>query len=142
MGANNSIKRHAGQLQRMQLPEVVADLVQAIGWAAVIDLIEVYGGTLLIIPASVRTDDPLARVIGYAAASVLVQRYAGDRIYLARLTRQLREIRNSEIRARYSPFRCTARMLAIEYGLSDRQVWNIIAGGSDDETDDAQRSLW
>lgn len=125
----------------MQLPEVVADLVQAIGWAAVIDLIEVYGGTLLIIPASVRTDDPLARVIGYAAASVLVQRYAGDRIYLARLTRQLREIRNNEIRARYSRFQCTARMLAIEYGLSDRQIWNIISGG-DDETNDAQRSLW
>ncbi len=129
-------RRALEHISNADLPEIVESLRDAIGWSATITLVDLYGGTLLFVPSEFRPDHELIQHLGHRTVVRLVEEFAGERIYMPRLTAQVRAQRDAEIRQRYQAG-WTARKLAREYGLSDRHVWRIL----EDNADDRQASL-
>jgi Mor family transcriptional regulator len=83
------------------------------------------------------------RVIGSTAARALLERYRGDRIYVAKLDYALRVTRNIEIASKYVAG-TPVNQLARTYRLSERQIWNILKQPETlrDTSDDKQQLLF
>ncbi len=122
------------------LPESLRDVVELIGLPATLRLVESYGGIIaLYVPRDIDPDHPIAVAIGIAAARKLAARYGADTLRnIPRCVDGLRRIRNAEIRARH-PHESAAR-LALDYSLTERQIWSILAEVRD--VDDKQAALF
>lgn len=124
-------------------PVNLLEVVEIIGEAAGLKLVERFGGTTPRLPAlrNVNAEHPLAQCIGLAALTELVKITGGGRwLYVARCARGLREARNREIVTLYSPpNNVSVAELALRYHLSDRQIWNILGSTV---VDDRQVSLF
>jgi hypothetical protein len=88
----------------------------------------------------------VARVIGVRPALLLEKRFRGTYIYCYKADALRRRLRDKWIRVEYDRMlragvkKKTAR-LALETGLSERQVWNIL-GRVDEDENDSQGRLW
>ena len=124
-------------------PINLLEIVEVIGEAAVLRLVEYHGGTTPRLPAikNISADHPLAQCIGVEALTKLVTSTGGGRwLYVAKCARGLREARNREIVRLYSqPINTPVEQLARTYHLSDRQIWNILGSTV---VDDRQVSLF
>ncbi len=127
------------KLSRADLPESLHDVVELIGFTATLKLVEHYGGLIaLYVPREIEPDHHLARNLGLASARKLASHYGTDTLRnIPRCVNGLRRIRDEEIRARRGE---GAARLALEYGLTERQIWTILA--EDDETDARQAALF
>ncbi len=123
-----------------ELPGIIVELREIIGWTAVIRLVEAYGGTPFFVPSDYRPGDALIRLIGARETVALIEAFRGERLYFPKLDRALRALRDREIVRKYREGGYTSRMLAREYNLSDRRIWEIIAAAG--IADDNQRSLF
>ncbi len=123
------------------LPESLREIVELIGLPATLRLVESYGGIIaLYVPRDVEPDHHLAQAIGITAARKLATRYGADSVRnVPRCVEGLRRIRNAEIRARHP--RDSAAKLALDYSLTERQIWSILAEGRD-ATEDKQAALF
>ena len=124
-----------------QAPVNLLEIVEIIGEAAALKLVERFGGTSPRLPAvrNINADHPLAQCIGIVPLTELVKATGGGRwIYIARCARGLREARNREIVQLYSDG-VPVDELARRYHLSDRQIWNILGSTV---VDDRQVSLF
>lgn len=122
-------------------PVNLLEIIEVIGEAAALKLVERFGGTTPRLPAlrNVNAEHPLAQCIGLAPLTELVKITGGGRwLYVAKCARGLREARNREIVKLYSDG-VPVTELALRYHLSDRQIWNILGSTI---VDDRQVSLF
>jgi chemotaxis response regulator CheB len=111
------------------LPESVQSLVEVIGLAATLKLVESHGGIRLWVPKRLEGaggGQALIDLIGQRAAEQLVHVFGGDVLSVPRCVRAIRHQRDAEIRRRRAEGEPVAR-LAREHGLTERQVFSILA---------------
>jgi len=123
------------------LPPTLAEIRDVIGLAATLRLVEAYGGITLRVPWHFDPAHPLVSVIGHAAAAALIERFAGERVYIARLAAATRALRNIEISQRFEAG-TRVETLARDYHLSVRQIWNILKDPATLRTSPAQTDLF
>lgn len=117
------------------LPPRLAELVELIGLPAVTSLIRHYPGIKLYVPMKYDPSHVLTRQIGHAETVKLIEIYGGDFIDVAKADKAIRAVRNSAIGASDK----TQRQLALEHGLTIRQIRNI---QRTIEVDDGQAELF
>jgi hypothetical protein len=111
------------------LPPLLQDFERIIGLAATLDLVHAYGGLRIFIPtpARVRPDHPFAQIIGVDRLVALAEVYgANEHFPLPKAERALLAVRNARIVQAYATHK-TARELAAEYHLTERQIERIVA---------------
>ncbi|AGG89906.1 hypothetical protein [Rhodanobacter denitrificans] len=108
------------------LPPRLAALAELIGLPAMLRLVEARGGTRVYVPDVASADHWLARLIGLPAMEQLVAEHSRDYIELDRAAAALRAARDRKIVADNAAGTSTAT-LALENGLTQRQVFNILA---------------
>lgn len=109
-------------------PVNLLEIIEVIGEAAALQLVERFGGTTPRLPSlrNVTADHPLAQCLGIEVLTILVKTIGGGRwLYVAKCARGLREARNREIVRRYSDGE-KVDDLARRYRISDRQIWTIL----------------
>lgn len=122
-------------------PVNLLEIIEIIGEAAALKIVERFGGTTQRLPAikNITHDHYLAQCIGIEALTDLVKITGGGRwLYIARCARGMRAARNQEIVRLYSSG-TPVETLACRYYLSDRQIWNILGSTV---VDDKQVSLF
>lgn len=117
-------------------PASIDEVRAAIGNDKTLALVKKWGGITLRLPAKANTleSNEIARVIGLDALKALCKALGHARyLYLPRCADVLRNARDIEIIAKAeeairkgTPLTPLVDELALEYGLSDRQVWNIM----------------
>lgn len=124
------------------LPESLRDVVELIGLAATLNLVEHFGGLIaLYIPRDIEADHQIAQAIGITAARKLATHYGTDCLRnIPRCVDGLRRIRDVDIVARREAGESPAR-LALAFGLTERQIWSILAEARDGN-DDKQAALF
>lgn len=120
------------------LPQSMADLVDIIGLPAVLNLMGAFGGTEFWVPEKLVHNHPLVSAIGAEAAQTLCEYMARERIKVPRGAAIRREVRNRAIRRERQEGAKLAE-LALRYGMTDRQVLNIL---NSDPEDDRQQDLF
>lgn len=105
------------------LPPLLTEICAAIGWKHTLVLVEAHGGTDLFVPSVFHADLPLVQLVEEEASKKLIAKYGGTKIYIARLSQAMRNIRNKQIATRLETE--PAAKLAREYQISERQIWNI-----------------
>jgi hypothetical protein len=121
-----------------QLPGSLGDVVDAIGVDAALRLVECLGGTRLYVPERMTPEHPIVALLGHKNAYALANQFGGDQIILPRCVAAMRAIRDATIRELRSGGVSTKR-LALNHGLTERQIYAILAGGSEEES--PQQSL-
>lgn len=122
-----------------QLPHSAAEIVEVVGVEAALRLVEAWGGIRLYVPQHMPEDHLLVSTLGRAEADQLADRYGGETVHIPRCLHALRAVRNGRIRAERHDGASPA-LLALRYGLTERQVYAILAAG-DEPADDRQQSL-
>lgn len=114
------------------LPGCMAEIVEAIGMASALRLVEALGGVDIWVPEQdhLHHQHALVEIIGMEDARRLSLRYARERITLPRCVAAMRAARDAHIRQEYAGG-ISARRLALEHHLTERQVRNIVR---DDDT--------
>ncbi|WP_107878534.1 Mor transcription activator family protein [Neisseria animaloris] len=121
------------------LPEGAIDIIQVIGPDAAYQLIKRWGGINLPVGmnktrAGKMLHAKLAEEIGEENAGKISRVYGGQRfLWIPKCQDAMRELRNRQIRAKLDIMTMrdklgmpeAVRQIAIEYNLTDRQVWNI-----------------
>lgn len=113
------------------LPPSLQEIVEVIGLAATVKLVEHWGGVRLWVPSDVSADHQLRRRLG-PAADKLARHFGLELLTVPRAVVALRRIRNDQIRARKAAGETAAR-LAREFCLTERQVWYIVEDVEEDE---------
>ena len=119
------------------LPPRLRALAALIGLPAMLRLVEARGGTRIYVPDAATTEHWMARLIGLPALQQLVSVHAREYLELDRAAAALRAARDRQIVEQVHAGASTAR-IALEFGLTQRQVFNILAratAGVDDEPD-------
>jgi uncharacterized protein (DUF433 family) len=122
-------------------PVSLEEIIEAIGEADTLKLVETIGGTSPRLPAlrNISEDHAIAKIIGVEKLKKLVSDVGGSRyVYFPKCADGIRRKRDQEIVRRYQSGESVDR-LALEYGLSDRQIWNIL---KKTEMEDNQTSLF
>lgn len=122
------------------LPPLMREIARLIGVGAVLKLSVRWGGVRLYVPLAenMSAAHPIACEIGLEAALKLAGAYGGEQgIDIARCVAAARAARNAEMLAQDA----SQRSLARRYGLSERQVRNIVRAARD-AADEAQGGLF
>ena len=111
------------------LPPLLQDFERLIGLPATLDLVRTYGGVRIFIPtpARVTPEHALAKIIGADLLLVLAKMYGGEAHFaLPKAERALLALRNARICHAYQNHK-TARELALEFHLTERQIERIVS---------------
>lgn len=135
----NHIRDH--ELLAEDLPEGIADLVEAIGFAATLKLIEHCPGIRIRPPKEDRlhAEHRLVRAIGFEAARALSRLADGMKIEVPRAAVAIRRARNRAMKRDEETM--SQPQLAVKYGLTQRQVRTIL-NGFDEDADSRQSALF
>ncbi len=101
------------------LPESVVDLVETVGLAAALKIVEARGGVRLCVPTQARRDHWLAQLIGVEAMQALVEIYSGEEIEIPRCESAMRAARELRIIEEHAEGASNAQ-LARRYGYTER----------------------
>ncbi len=110
-------------------PVNLLEIIEVIGEAAALKLVEEFGGQRIRIPAlsNATEDHPLAQCIGQDALRRLIGLDGGRWMYVAKCARGLREQRDREIVRLYGPPNdVPVNELARQYNLSYRRIEQIL----------------
>lgn len=123
------------------LPEGIADLVDAIGFGATLKLIEHCPGIRIRPPREDRlhAEHRLVRAIGFDAARALSRLAEGLKIEVPRGATAIRRARNRAMKRDEQTM--SQPQLALKYGLTQRQVRTIL-NGFDEDADARQSALF
>lgn len=114
-----------------RLPRALRELVECIGFADAMRLVEQRGGTWVCVPRAVSPDHVLADCLSPRAFARLVEWYAGCTVDLPRYTSVVRQMRHREIvemRSRGAQI----DTIALRTGYTARRVWQILAASAAD----------
>ncbi len=103
------------------LPPSAREIADAIGLADTLKLVDHFGGTRLRVPTTYKPDYPFCKVIGPASAVKLIEVFCDNLLEVPKCDSAVRLIRNRMIIESDK----TARALAVEWGLTERQIRNI-----------------
>lgn len=112
------------------LPSVLREMSELIGLPATMQIVRQYGGVRLYVPKEIPADHPLMKLIGICNAITLADAYGGETLEIGRAEAAVREIRDTEIRQQWPAL--SQRQLALKYGLTERQVRNIVSSSQQD----------
>lgn len=110
------------------LPPLLREFERLIGLRATMALVQGWGGLRVYFPTPdrVTVDHPYVKAIGLDALKKLSREYGGlPHFQLPKAERALQAVRNARIAADYSTNK-TARQIAAEYGLTERQVVRLV----------------
>ncbi len=125
------------ELDARYLPGVLQEIAELIGLPATLKLVESYGGVRLYVPKRIDDDHALARLIGLDNARLLSDAYGAEEHFdIPRAVAATRAVRDMQIRTDRKTM--THRELALKYGLTERQIRNILQ----EEDDDRQVGLF
>lgn len=122
-----------------QLPPAAAEIAELVGVEPTLRLIEAWGGVRLYVPQQMPEDHLLVSTLGRAEADALAERYGGETLNVPRCLHAMRAVRNGHIRRDRSAGVSPA-LLALRYGLTERQVYAIVAAVPQPQ-DERQQSL-
>lgn len=111
------------------LPPLLQEFERLVGLRATMALVKGWGGLRVYFPTPDRLteDHPYAKAIGLEALKKLAQEYGGlPHFQLPKAERALQAVRNARIAADYATSK-TARQIAAEHGLTERQVVRLVA---------------
>jgi Mor family transcriptional regulator len=108
-----------------RLPASLTEIIEVIGLAPALRLVEQRGGTEIWIPKCLTKDHYLCALLGNSIALRLVQRYALSHMEIPNANRAICAMRDVEIRRRRG--RQTVRELAQEFQLTERRIWQILS---------------
>lgn len=113
--------------KRLGFNKLFDEVVPIIGWEATLELVRAFGGTRLYIPKVTRLDEEhnLVQAIGEDAARKLAKKHPSRLMVIPRGTSLFNARRNEAIRRRFDAGE-SAPKLALEFGLCERQVRNIL----------------
>lgn len=123
-----------------ELPMIIDELTELLGFAATMRIVEAYGGVTFYVPDRVTPDHQLAKLVGHATALKLVEQYPRLELRIPRCLSLLVAQRNAEIRRRYDADE-SAPQLARTFNLTERHVRRILSD-VDEEQDEDQFSLF
>ncbi|NHR06505.1 transcriptional regulator [Chromobacterium haemolyticum] len=133
------------------LPENARHLVDIIGLATTLKLVNAFGGTHVSVPKTTRergSFSALAEVVGAETARLLVRRYGDTRLYVPKCAAALRGLRDANIRADYDKWcrelghnATVNNVLVPKYRLCDRRLEDILSK-TDEVLPEAQGSLF
>lgn len=106
------------------LPQSLQAIVELIGTAPAIALVERYGGIRCCVPHTVTRDHALAQCIGLKAARRLAEEYGGETLELPLAIQALRHLRDQEIIRRLEDGE-SASKLAREFNTTRRNIFLI-----------------
>lgn len=128
MSAHDSAEHdHDSQLLEL-LPALVRDWVELMGMAPTMALVRAYPGVQLKVPYGEREgrmSRTLIRLLGNAAAQAFMARHGGEHLCVPRCAQLTRALRDSCICTAYDRGE-TVHALALEYGLTVRQLRNVL----------------
>lgn len=115
------------------LPESLAEVVEAIGLAATLKLIQRYGGVRIYVPQPehITEEHDLARAIGLEAARQLASIWGGERLPVVRAAKAIRLARDRALRRDYQSM--SASQCALRYQLTERQLYEIVGRPEEEE---------
>lgn len=121
------------------LPPSLQELVLILELPPTLRLVEHVGGTGVFVPTTERCkpEHQLARIVGFAALLKLAEARGGEYIEIPRAASALRAVRDNQIKALY-PSK-SQRELALLFGLTERQIRNILG---DQVADEKQQELF
>lgn len=130
-------ERSLHQVVADDLPPRLAELASIIGLPATLRLVEARGGTRVYVPERATADHWLASLIGLPALERLVAHHSRESMELDRAAAALRAARDRHIVARVKSGGASTAAIALECGLTQRQVFNILARAepADDQPD-------
>lgn len=108
------------------LPASAQEVVDVIGMAPALALIDARGGVRTYIPSPIPADHWLIAIIGAEAAEQLAAVYAGDELNLPRCCAAMRATLYRQICAAYDAGE-SAATLALAHGFTERWVYAIVA---------------
>lgn len=111
------------------LPPLLRDFERLVGLRATMAMVEGWGGLRIYFPTPDRVteDHPYVKAIGIDALKTLSMEYGGlPHFQLPKAERALQAVRNARIAADYATHK-TARQIAAEYGLTERQVVRLVS---------------
>jgi len=138
----------------LPLPELAADMVARMGLPDTLRIIERLGGLTVRIavrdtPACQSPREPLARLLGKDLERALHHHYASEILYIPRCAQLLAQQRNCAIHGAFEALlrdgksaRSIVAILARQFGLSDRRIWDILKLPLSGENNAAQQSLF
>ena len=125
----NAIDENIGETSR--LPITLQEMEQLIGTKAVLLLVAKYGGVRLYVPQKISAEHELAKLIGIDAAEKLAREYGSSTHEIPKALLASIDRRNTEIKNEYKML--SQRQLARKYGLTERQIRNIVTGGNGED---------
>lgn len=136
------------------LPSIMQEIVDLVGLPAALKLVALYPGIPFRVPTGGKEGGAvklrLEEAMGSAPARLFMERFAGERLYIARCLHALLAERNRLICARFDQGE-PASQIARDHQLTERQIRNILkqvpgegikAYGGGKEADDRQIGLF
>lgn len=114
------------------LPPSLVSMVELIGFSATLKLIQRWPGVRLYIPQQIGPEHEIAQCIGHRAATRLAKHLGNEVITIARAAQAMRAARNRKI-IKESRTK-SARQQALEYGMTERQIWFIRSAAAEEES--------
>ncbi|MEX0745299.1 MAG: Mor transcription activator family protein [Phycisphaeraceae bacterium] len=118
-----------------ELPQSLAEVAEVIGLAATLALVEHAGGVRIYVPESLGDDHRLVEWLGQEAAALLSEAFAMEELVVPRCAAALRQVRNRRMRFERQEHGARPAELALRYGLTERQVYTILADVDDPYAD-------
>ena len=112
--------------QPQNLPESLTEVAEVMGLSATTKLVKAYGGTRIFVPKRLGAQHKLANLLGLEQARRLSHYFGGESLSIARAANATRLIRNKDIVRHYDAGKA-ASSLALEYRLTERQIYTILA---------------
>lgn len=123
-----------------ELSTRLQEIVQLVGLAGALALVEKYGGTRVYVPVAPVVEHPLTRLLGPVGVAALAAAWGRDWLDVPRGVGILRAERDRAVRAAFDAG-TSARKLALEYRLTERHIWRILAGVDAEPYDSPSRQL-
>lgn len=112
------------------LPQAMLDLIDATDLNTACCLVQAFGGVRVYIPHKLPANHSLVCVLGNARAEQLIKNYGGESLNIPRCAHALRSLRNTKIKQDRDNGLTTSE-LSLRYGLTERQVYCILAARND-----------
>lgn len=108
------------------LPELLQELIRALGQDAALRLVDLRGGAHLVVPKRVSLDHPLAELLGPRMFADLVEAFAGETLQMPKNDSVMQQVRHQRVRE-LRALGMTHSEIAIKTHYSRRWVIEILA---------------
>ncbi len=119
------------------LPGVLADVAQAIGVEAALNLSAAWPGVRIKVPQAMSAEHPIAVHVGLEAATKLARRWGGDYLVVPKATKYHRELLKQRALEQLAAGR-PASELAVEFGVHQ---WTLYRWSSEKQAEKQQTLL-